>query len=303
MPAYTVGNMVEAYSQEQHIPVRSEGLVVPETAVIVQAALHDIQQRHGDKAYHNVDHTLTVMRRTRMILEYVRALYPDLVADRDIDRGYIASAWHDSEQEGEERDGMWVRFAPQNEYRSGFGAIEAMRMAAPFRGEPSYTQDDMDSVMIAVCHSVPAWDVHNRTVYQPLLSAQSPMVARALAYADIGSALLDGPAALIADSNNLFIEDNIGIVSSVRSGNVDSHEKEAIRRRIVAWTRLQVGFVMGRLNRLDQELAGLPEDLQGHLKKDVFVYRDEPLIAAAMQLRNRKDMPYDEIVKDVGILR
>ncbi len=270
--------------------------VISTTNGIVNNALSEISDFHKDKAYHSIDHTQMIMRRATKFLEIVRDVEPELVTERDFDLVLIAGAYHDIYQDYDVIDGRRVRKAPYNEEESAHRAAAEMAIATGWDGSPAYSDDEIASVMTAIHHTVPAWDVENRTVYQPELNAESSILSRAIAYADIGTAAIDGPDQAIRDADRLFLEDNVDLVEKIASGTASEEDKAVIKAKLVGWTQIQEGFITGRRNRLDLELEGLSDELKIALKDRLFVHYEESIIALQTLLEERKEMEFEELI-------
>ena len=263
---------------------------------LVVNALKEIQVQHKDKPYHSLDHTILVMNRAVAFLDIVRSVQPDLVSDRDYDLVLIAGAFHDIIQDYDVVDGKRVRKAPHNEYVRAQRAAEAMRSAKTLDGLPAYSKGEIRLVVASIHDTVPAWDVENTTVYQPSLNSGSTLISRAIAYADIGTAALEGPEGIIRDADNLFFEDNIMLVEQIAKGNISDTEKLTVKGQILGWTYLQQDFIAGRKQRLNYELFGLPDDVQSVLREQYFIHFDESITAMEMLFEERSMMEFEELI-------
>jgi len=284
----------ESYRQIGEISFKEPA--IPATLNLVVSALKEIQIIHEDKPYHRLSHTQTVMSRATKFLDIVASVRPDLVMERDYDLVLIAGACHDINQDYDILDGRRVRKAPHNEFASADKAAKAMHSALAPDGAGLYSDEEIDQVVTAIHHTIPAWDVANATVYQPNLNTESSLVSRAIAYADINAAAVDGPNQAILDADNLFLEDNITLAVQINSGTVPDNERDVVRAKILGWIDLQGGFISGRKSRLDTELAGLPDEVKQALKAHFFIQLDESITAMQILLEQRTAMDYEDLI-------
>lgn len=244
---------------------------------------------NGDAlAFHNTVHTDGVMRRTRAILETIRAVRSDLVTEHDLLLGDIASAYHDTVQYWDSKemtirlgDGRFtkgtkrIRRAGKGEGRNEYLSIQE----AVTRMDGEFTNYDRDMVRLAIEATVPGWSMEHMTVIQPELTVDSHPVVRALALSDLGVSGMDG-----ADFRNeapaLFVEENLDVITAIteartradldsrtvvicdKDGNEIGQDKATVvyRQRMLDWYKSQLGFAKGRKARLELELGNLPED-------------------------------------------
>jgi len=138
-----------------------------------------------------------------------------------------------------------------------------------------FTQEDIETLRVAIAATICHYDKANDAVYQPALyrknDAPLPLVAHCLALADISTLGIDGIKAYQKESSLLFIEENLDILPFLDSpSSFDSAFRENLRQRLLKQAQLTITFAQGRLMRLDKELEGLPVDAITVLKRNVF---------------------------------
>lgn len=260
-------------------------------------------------AYHNTEHTKRVMERTKKIL---RAMG---VGERLVRLGEFIAANHDTVQEYEiqvnEETGarMRSRFVEQNESVSADEAIAYM-LANPAH----FDEEDIETVRGAIQATIPKYDLGKKTVVQRqlldsiriataeqrLMIHEAELVIRALALADLGTAGMDEPDSFVYEGDALFREDNIDVSEALQHPeSLSDAQKAFFQKRMLEWTEGQIAFAKGREAQLDEELGGLPEDMERAIRA-LFVHFDANIQRAQSKVDRRKLMSFEELVRDFG---
>ncbi len=256
----------------------------------------DIEAAKGPDAnleFHNETHTQEVMERTRRILEAMG------VSERRIRLGELLAAYHDTiqgfQEKKRERDGAMMRdrFISKNEEESANELIAYMKSCPGV-----FDDEEIGIVLSGIQHTVPDWDIPNKTVKQPtfldsittalgqLLDSNSPeLVKRALALADLGTAGMDGWEKYIPEGNNIFREENLDFPRLLN----DPAHREFLTKRMLSWSQAQVDFAKGRQKLLTTELGGLEPQMAQRVR-ELFSQFDDSIRAAEAQLEERQKM-------------
>lgn len=277
----------------------------------VNEALEGIRQKYEvsenlreNLPYHNTEHTQGVINRVNTILKTIQENAPESVSDKDIELAVLAAAFHDTVQNWEEKvDGSIVkrqRFAGQNEDDSAGLAVGFMTEQNLKAGQDIFSPQDKEIVGEAIRATVPGWNPEAGTVIQPNLTAESSLVARAIALADVNTAGIEGPQALLYDTANLFREDNLDILDAIASGqSLSDEQKQSYRDRMMAWIRTQSGFIQGRKQLLDSELVGIPEEALEAVKA-LFNKFDETVERIKEVTNECEKMEFEELAFELG---
>lgn len=277
--------------------------VVAEALARIEARFERNPTPANNLAFHCVSHTRGVIRRTRTILEAWHAARPDVVTERHVALGILAAAGHDLVQEWEENrtaDGKVLRkrFAGKNEEASAAEIIAIMRQFAP----GVFTDEEENLVRDAIMATVPGWDPKAGTVFQPALKPDSHPVIRALAFADLGNAGMDG-AVYGPEGDSLFREENLDIASAIAAcatrNDLDADTQEAFRKRMTGWDKGQRGFAIGRRTRLEEELGGMPEEMKT-ATRILFNGFDAAIAAVEQMIADRQDMTFWQLAEAMG---
>jgi len=223
--------------------------------------------------FHNTDHTEgDVVPRTERILQLLKENGAQ-VSERDVLIGRLAAAWHDVIQKWEpvttEQNGISKtirkRALGDNERASADEAVAFMKEMNMGAGREIFSDEDFQKIRAAIDATIPDFGVANpeapaeeqaKTVFQPSLTNESPLVARAVALADLGSAGMGGPGSFRRDGDTLFREENLDIPEKLsRAHELTKEEQDAIRTRILGWSKFQAEFARGREILLQKELS------------------------------------------------
>ena len=143
--------------------------------------------------------------------------------------------------------------------------------------EAHFSSTDIQILEEAIKATICQYDSDDGSIYQPWLYAEHregkpiSLVARCLALADIGTLGIDGIEAYRKEGALLLLEENTDIIPFLKNrSEFDSTFRENVRERLLKRARFEVAFARGRLNRLDQELSGLPTGAIDQLKEQVF---------------------------------
>ena len=187
-------------------------------------------------------------------------------------------------------------------------------------GKPLFTTREVskDDTFAA---TVPGWDVKNNTVAQIHLSHETSLTDKAIAFADLGEAGHD-PEGYVLAADPLLLEDNPDIEDAVmHPEKLDEQTRLNVAKRIVDWSRVQIGFAEGRKARIQgyeievpgdndtkekkivSDLDGLSEDVKERMK-GYFNKFDESIAAARTVYEQRLalfsgEKPLDEAFEEL----
>jgi hypothetical protein len=247
-------------------------------------------------AFHNVEHTEGVVRRTEVLLRAMGA------SPHEIELGRLAAAFHDVVQRWVENplpDGKLLRkrLAGQNEAESADEAVAWMRA----HGWTDAHHADL--VRAAILSTVPSWDVQNSTVAQPNLLPDSPPVVRAVALADLGIPGMESGAEFVETGDGLFREENLDVARALRHcsrrADVPADLLESYKARAVGWCRGQVSYARGRQARLAAELGHLTGAARSAVEA-LFGHFAESAAAAEEAVRRREAASAWDVLKATG---
>ena len=262
--------------------------------------------------FHNVAHTEGVMRRMKALLDAIEAAIPRTFTNKDrlmavaLPVGHdLVQAWKSKSQE-ERFEGknfkkvVRERATVQNEKDSARELIEFMIVENQRLGRVLFTEDDGKLANQAFYATVASFDSKRKTVYQPALSEDSPILVRALALADVGAAGME-PDQYIQDGDNLFREENLDILEALKNpSRLAKSQRDYLRHRMLRWTESQIDFALGRKSLLDNELEGLNE-VQKEAVRGLFNAFDESIKRAREVYERRKRIrKLEDIAKDMG---
>ncbi len=297
-------------------PEKKEGLNFEQAVERgVEAALSSVRERfelaknEQDRlAFHNTRHTGEVVRRTAAILEAAGA------DARTIGVGRLAAAFHDTVQRWEENRVPWEgnrpgdehtkvlrkRFIAENERASAGELLQYMDAANRDAGAELFSETDRVAIGSAIDATIPGFDPEKKTVIQPNLKKESPLIARAVALADLGTAGMDGPEVFCSEGDALFREENLDIMDALKNpAAIGAGEKEYFRKRMIGWSKFQPLFANGRKELLERELEGIPEAGRERVRV-IFSKFDETIEAAQERARARESMTFEELARDMG---
>ena len=255
-------------------------------------------------SFHNSTHTNDVIRRIELIVNTIKTAEPALVTPQVADRAKIAGAFHDTVQNWTPKEDkgrvMRNRAVGKNEKASGNLAAEYLAEANRKSRQEIFTSEDARVIREAIDATVPGWNPALGTVVQPNVEAESTLVARVLALADINGAGIDGGAAYLRDSDILFREENLDIARAFGQSDAISPEAQAaFRERMLAWERGQVVFAEGRKSAFGQEIKVFSEPIQEQLRI-LFNKFDESIHMQKERLAKRTEMSFGELAEDMG---
>lgn len=260
--------------------------------------------------FHNRAHSEAVMKRARKILEAIQGSDPGAISNRNIKLAELIAANHDTVQDWQEAvvNGQTKRqrFIERNEIASFEKLIGKLRQANAKSGQEIFTAEDFQLAKEAILATVPGFDMKVGTVVQPKLSAESSVVARAVALADLGTAGMEGPGIFLSEGDALFREENLDILDAVdHPGEISDQLKKVYVERMLAWTKFQPKFAAGRKLKLEEELQGLPPDAQTAVR-GLFSHFDDSIAAATDLAQNREqriksgDLNFETLAEEMG---
>lgn len=271
---------------------------------LISARFEHAENSEDNLAFHNVEHTDGVVRRTELILRTIRNSVPDAVSVKDIALGKVAAAFHDVVQEWDEdrtEDSVKRRRRTgSNEITSATEAVVFLEKMNKEFGQDIFSKDDLGIITDAIGATVPDYNAEEKTVVQPNITERSSIVARALALADLGTAGMDGADAFVREGNTLFREENLDIARAMKqSQSITSQEKDRYRKRMLEWSVSQEIFARGRRNLFDKELQKIPFEAVISVKL-LFGKFKESITAVGQLAKNREALSFEEIARDMG---
>src|SRR3989344_3856085 len=247
--------------------------------------------------YHRRDHTDAVLRRVDAILNTLKASLKEMAL------GKVAGAFHDTVQNWVETPDANTgvpkrkRFIGDNEKASAEEASAFMNETNK-DGIDVFSADDIKQVVEAIMVTVPGFN--GKTVIQPGLQKDSPLVVLTIALADLGAAGMDGAEQYLKEGDENFREENIDIARAIENGqSITSDQAETFKQRMIGWTKFQPIFATGRQEMLEQEIAGLTSEQQDAIRS-LFNKFPESIKAATDRIAPRENMTFPELAKDMG---
>ena len=298
---------------ERHVELqRGADAAVAEALALVAGRFEKNPDAKKNLAFHNTEHTKGVVSRAEAVLRKIQRGAPELVSDRDIEVGRVAASFHDVVQEegepnvqpeGDAKKVLRKRLTAKNEAASADAAADfARKHNEKLESEGKsvvFTEEDIAAIREAIDATIPGWDPKASTVNQPKLTAESSVIARAVALADLGEAGTD-PEAYLKGGDALFREENLDVFDALKEPEkISEADKERFRKRLVGWSKFQATFAKGRKALFDKEVEGLPEAAQGELRK-YFSRFDESVQEAADKGSFRDGLTFEELVVDAG---
>ncbi len=248
--------------------------------------------------YHNGAHTEGVVRRALKIAEALGA------SKKEMELVEIAAAFHDSVQEWEESvlEGGVIkrkRFITGNEQKSAVEAIAWMKQY-PER----FTEEDCEKVREAIETTIPDFSPSTNTVVQPRHTKESSLVARAVGFADIGTAGME-PETFAREGVQLFAEEHLDIVRAIRTASspddiLEQKQKEYLAR-YRAWMDFQIKFAHGRqtetLNNLGDQYYYADEPERGQILENLFSRFDESIAIAEKNAQEAHALTFEQMAR------
>lgn len=259
--------------------------------------------------YHGLFHTNSVISRVERILRAIQSADATLVSERDIQLGRVAAAFHDVVQQWGPAEGnnagmpttIMKRKTGFNEKASAHLSAYFMSQVKSHNGKEVFSAQDVALVQEAILGTIPGFDVQLRTVVQPNVSADSSLITKALALADLGGPGMEGPLTYKWEGDSLFREMNLDLKHWHANGVPIPHQyQESVRNRALEWTASQAEFAYGRAVRFYQtELLWLPEHVRPAVEAE-FAFYHESVQSAEDILENRSSLNCNEILADMG---
>lgn len=267
--------------------------------------------------YHTTKHTETVVQRYNQIVSAIRRMSTMPIDEREVQIGELAAGWHDTVRSG----GEVVIDEPEDSPFAGMSKLvlkdttganeeESEDLLVSFMDEvnkkfpETFTEQDKEISRTHIAVTIPDFDPINKTVFQPNLNETSSVPMRAIALADIGVAGMGTPEEFIEEGDAVFREENIDIAEAFASfankGYIDERTQEYFAYRMRMWSANQEKFAEGRKNRLDEELEGLEPAIVHGLKNEVFTNFDASIAAAQKHAKERREMSFFELARDMG---
>lgn len=284
----------------------------------VEFAIQTVNSRFGPEAepdyrlaFHNINHTSDVIRRSELITKVIKEVSGDtLIDERQEKLVPLIAAWHDPVQEFdsvpekfEDREILKrKRHTGANETASADELIDFMDKENLNNAEGNiYTDEDKQLARLSIDGTVPNWDPQLSTVVQPNRDKSGNVVTQVVPLADLGAAGIDGAEAAVKDGDLNFLEENIDAARLIADkANIDTYTKEWLKRRILATTEGQKTFIEGRKAKLDEDLQMFPAEVAQALKVKVFNKFDEAVATITEAAERRRQASADEVIGELA---
>lgn len=238
--------------------------------------------------FHNWGHTEGVISRTEILLKGIGA------TEREIQLGKLIAAWHDTVQDSEREGVKRKRGVGNNERKSAEGLISFMDQENARAGGVVFSEGDKNVARLAIEATIPGFNPDLKTVVQPNLNKDLPLVAQAVAWADLAEAGMD-PEAYARGGKALFREENMDIAGAIRDKvQLDDATKASILERAKQWMEFQVPFAKGRQTKFAEEASNFPSVLAIVNKFDESIGKSKEAVA---QMGN---MNFDQAIAFMG---
>lgn len=258
----------------------------------VHTALEAVRSRYEDAAdmymrlpFHNTRHTKSVVERVYIVGQ--RLVVSGDMSVHDLDIAMLAGAYHDTVQkwrpaverfdattrawtecaerlsltEEEKFSGLYrvmrKRFIGANELASADEAVAYMESVNRSCSPAVFSDMDMNLVREAIDVTVPGFDPTRKTVVQPRLTANSSVVARVVALADLLDAGMNSDE-FVRAGKALFLEENLDVYNLLDRNDLASESHAYIascRDRLLAWLGFQPVFAEGRRACFESEIS------------------------------------------------
>lgn len=214
-------------------------------------------------AFHNIAHTLGVLRRAATIAEALQ------LSSKETMLVLIAAAFHDTVQDWEARvtpDEFTIRYRKE-------GIIEetsAQEAEAWMRNYTDMQFEETDYALVrkAILATRAHWDSEYNAVIQPDVSQDIHPVALTVALADLGTAGME-PDVFKDQGDLFFIESEMEIVQALRDreNGMDIPEdiQEKYLKRYQEFQAGQITFAEGRKRVFEHEMQQLTPEVQERL--------------------------------------
>jgi hypothetical protein len=289
-------------------------------------ALETIRERFPDEDYHNEEHTLDVVRYTKLILEAIKQADPELVTDVDFLVGESQALIHDMVVKYKVVDGKRSRDKKENERKSAEEGGVMMEETDP--EQMVYTKEIIERVKEGVQVTIPEFsmevlpdpaekeklenylepDGKALRIWQKGLTENSSITELALALADLSYVGIEDPNTAAMKSDGEFREFNETIrkeLSGDRDLIFDDRKKE-IKDAIVLWFRWQIQFMAwqkANFNKSVSENLALKKGKDGAAEKALrmlYCRFDENIDHGIARYERCKEQPFEQLVEEIG---
>jgi len=274
--------------------------------------------------YHNGEHVQAVVRRTQSLLDVAKEVGVP-VTEEDIRVGILSAAFHDVVQKFEsktvedpnnahnvKRIRDRSKYNGVNEQESADAAIDAIRAKYP-----DLTAKDEATIRSTIQATQVYFDKDLGLVSKTAdVDPTHPLLQHVISFADLGAAGMDGPAQYVEEGNRLFREEQFDIQDEVNRIAKDPSyykkmpeaRKNALKDRLVGWSKGQVGFAEMRRKDTMREIGELvklaPPAKQANAQarfQDVLTKGfDGSINAAKEKLAQRQNMNIKQLLNDFG---
>ncbi len=264
-------------------------------------------------SYHNTKHTKDVIRRVETLTFTLNQTTTKLVTEQEINIAILAAAFHDVIQQWDVKhiitsNGIFQGFtkimrerhSPDIEFASANKAVFFMEKINHKNTLPLFSDNDKFLISEAIKITIPKFDTAKGFITQPYLTTKTPLIARIVALADLGTAGMDGPEAFLSEVDALFREENIDISNVSKDlDNLTNDQKDYYRNRIIDWLKRELAFAEGRRNNLSDELNGAPDEAKQKISK-LFTTFDESIHGIKTMIDRRTVKPFEKLLIEMG---
>lgn len=246
--------------------------------------------------YHDRAHTSGVIAKAERIADALG------LGEHDRLLTTIAAAFHDTVQDWtmvcvEGGVVKRVRHTGANEVASAQEAAAFMRGTAD-----AFEPEDYGTVAAAILATIPSWNPGYATVVHPFLVRESPLVAWAVALADLGSCGM-APEEFLGDGPQLFAEENLDIVQALatvqHAGEIDAPTQGQYRQRYLSWLIVQPDFARGRRAYLADAQIGALDTVQSEALGQLFCCYDESIQGAEAAVEEAQLLPFVTLMRQL----
>ncbi len=226
----------------------------------VLAVLEDKYQRWNEEnkydylPFHNQFHTIGVERRAIQIAE--------CIGFEDIELVRLCALFHDIVQDYEIKEcGMFLK----RSRKTGYNEEESFNVFIEYiKQYYSEYSDKIDEIKSAFLATIPSFEQGH--VLQKNLTPESPLLARILAMADLGSAGMESAEVFFSEGCALFREEYLDLYGA----GIDDFDDEFIKAMIGnmrIWLEGQISFINSRKEIFKEDINVFDDLTRENLKK------------------------------------
>ncbi len=230
--------------------IRQEVLVVLED----KYQRWDKENKYNYLPFHNKLHTVRVERRAVQIAK--------CIGYEDIELVRLCALFHDIVQDYEIKEcGMFLK----RSRKTGYNEEESFNVFIEYiKQYYSEYSDKIDKIKSAFLATIPSFEQGH--VLQKNLTPESPLLARILAMADLGSAGMESAEVFFSEGCALFREEYLDLYGA----DIDGFDDEFIRAMIGSmhnWLKGQISFINSRKEIFKEDIKVFGDVIKGELTK------------------------------------